>query len=63
VSDFAVVAAYNARVDGPEARARLEKFNPALIAARDKIVSEQKKEKLAREQASRAASESRGVQR
>jgi hypothetical protein len=60
---YAVVAAYNARVDGPEARARLEKFNPALVKARDQIVSEQKKEKLAREQASRAVSQSRGVQR
>jgi hypothetical protein len=60
---YAVVAAYNARVDGPEARAKLEKFNPALVKARDQIVSEQKKEKLAREQASRAASQSRGVQR
>ena len=60
---YAVVAAYNARVDGPEARAKLEKFNPALVKARDQIVSEQKKEKLAREQASRAASQSRGMQR
>jgi ATP-dependent exoDNAse (exonuclease V) alpha subunit len=60
---YAVVAAYNARVDGPEARAKLEKFNPALVKARDQIVSEQKKEKLAREQASRAASQAKGVQR
>jgi hypothetical protein len=60
---YAVVAAFNARVDGPEARAKLEKFNPALVKARDQIVSERKKEKLAHEQASRAASQNRGVQR
>jgi hypothetical protein len=49
-NSFAVLAAYNAKVDGPDARRQLEKFNPGLVNARDEIVSTQKKEKLQREQ-------------
>jgi hypothetical protein len=49
-NSFAVLAAYNARVDSPEARRQLEKFNPGLVKARDEIVSAQKREKLRREQ-------------
>lgn len=49
-NSYAVLAAYNARVDSPEARRQLEKFNPGLVKARDQIVSAQKREKLQREQ-------------
>ena len=43
-NSFAVLAAYNVRVDSPEARRQLEKFNPGLVKARDEIVSAQKRE-------------------
>jgi hypothetical protein len=49
-NSYAVLAAYNARVDSPEARQQLEKFNPGLVNARDQIVSAQKRETLQREQ-------------
>jgi hypothetical protein len=45
-----ILAAYNARVDSPEARRQLEKSNPGLVKARDHIVSAQKRERLQREQ-------------
>jgi len=41
--------------DGPEARKRLEKENPALVKARDQAVVEQKRERLQQELAARSA--------
>jgi putative DNA primase/helicase len=43
------ISEYNASVDGPEARSKLEKENPALVAARDAAITQQKRERLQRE--------------
>jgi putative DNA primase/helicase len=52
VSLAEAIKEYEKRVDGPESRKILEKENPALVAARDAAVVQQKKERLQRELAS-----------
>ena len=43
------IAEYDGLVDGPEARKRLEKEQPGLVAARDQAVVEQKRERIQQE--------------
>jgi putative DNA primase/helicase len=45
----AIIKEYDRLVDGPEARQRLEKYRPDLVAARDEAVSEVRREKLRKE--------------
>jgi hypothetical protein len=45
-----IIKEYDRIVDGrPEARKELEQTNPALVAARDKAVTELRREKITRE--------------
>jgi hypothetical protein len=49
-----IIKEYDRIVDGrPEARKELEQTNPALVAARDKAVTELRREKLQKEAAER----------
>jgi hypothetical protein len=47
---------YNRRVDGPEARKQLERENLALVAARDAVVIQQKRERIQQELAAQSTS-------
>jgi hypothetical protein len=49
---------YDRIVDGPEARKRLEKEQPGLVAARDQAVVQQKRERIQQELAARSARQS-----
>ena len=44
-----IIKEYDRLVDGPAARKQLEQTNPALVAARDKAVTELRREKITRE--------------
>jgi len=44
-----IIKEYDRLVDGPAARKQLEQTNPALVAARDKAVTELRREKLNQE--------------
>jgi len=44
-----IIKAYDDIVDGAEARKRLEQINPALVAARDKAVTQLRREKVNQE--------------
>jgi hypothetical protein len=46
---------YERRVDDPESRKQLEKENPALVAARDAAVVQQKKERIQQQLAVQSA--------
>ena len=48
-----IIKAYDDIVDGAEARKRLEQTNPSLVAARDKAITELRREKLQKETAER----------
>ena len=47
--ESAVIKEYDHLVDRPEARKRLEKEQPALVAARDQAVAELKRERIINE--------------
>ena len=44
-----IIKEYDRLVDGPAARKQLEQTNPALVAARDKVVTELRREKITQE--------------
>jgi len=54
----ALIRAYDTLVKSPEDRKKLEITAPLLVAARDKAVVEQKRERLQQELASRSAHQS-----
>jgi Large polyvalent protein-associated domain 7 len=58
VSREALIRAYDVLVKSPEDRKKLERTAPLLVAARDKAVVEQKRERLQQELASRSARQS-----
>jgi hypothetical protein len=50
-----IIKAYDDIVDGAEARKRLEQTNPALVAARDKAITDLRREKVNQELAKKQA--------
>ena len=58
VNREALTRAYDVLVKSPEDRKKLERSAPLLVAARDKAVVEQKRERLQQELASRSARQS-----
>jgi hypothetical protein len=61
VNRHALIKAYDARVKTPEDRKKLEISAPLFVAARDKAVVEQKRERLQQELASRSARQSNSL--
>jgi len=57
----ALIKAYDAQVKTPEDRKKLEISAPLLVAARDKAVVEQKRERLQQELATRSARQSNSL--
>ena len=57
----ALIKAYDVLVKTPEDRKKLEISAPLLVAARDKAVVEQKRERLQQEFASRSARQSNSL--
>jgi hypothetical protein len=61
VDRLALIKAYDVLVKTPEDRKKLEISAPLLVAARDKAVVEQKRERLQQELASRSARQSNSL--
>jgi hypothetical protein len=61
VDRLALIKAYDVLVKTPEERKKLEISAPLLVAARDKAVVEQKRERLQQELAARSARQSNSM--
>jgi hypothetical protein len=61
VNREALIKAYDVLVKSPEDRKKLERTAPLLVAARDKAVVEQKRERLQQELATRSARQSNSL--
>ena len=61
VDRLALIEAYDVLVKTPEDRKKLEISAPLLVAARDKAVVEQKRERLQQELANRSARQSNSL--
>jgi hypothetical protein len=59
----AVITAYDTLVKSPEDRKRLERTAPLLVAARDNVVVEEKRNRLQQELAARRARQSNSLHR
>ena len=56
-----IIKEYDRLVDGPAARKQLEKDRPSLVAARDRVVVEQKRNRIEQELAARSARQSNSL--